>query len=84
MSVCRSVIKRSLSDGNILCESDTPMGNTLAGRNQPSCENTPGLNEGLSDSTPVISTRESDISYCRSALFSSIRPSLVFVMTSIV
>ncbi|KAL5583409.1 hypothetical protein UlMin_015851 [Ulmus minor] len=61
----RSVIKRSLSDGNILCESDTPKGNTLAGRNQPSCENTPGLNECLSDSTPVISTRESDISYCR-------------------
>ncbi|KAF2297205.1 hypothetical protein GH714_019411 [Hevea brasiliensis] len=45
-----SFIKRSLSDGNLLCETFSEE---------------QGVNKGLSDSTPEISTCESDISYSR-------------------
>ncbi|KAJ8500758.1 hypothetical protein OPV22_011310 [Ensete ventricosum] len=64
----RSFIKRSLSDGNILCESITPFSghpvgqretSTLSGRYQQEHQ------KNLSDSTPEISTCESDISYSR-------------------
>ncbi|CAL9106632.1 unnamed protein product [Musa acuminata var. zebrina] len=64
----RSFIKRSLSDGNILCESNMPFSghpvgqretSTLSGRNQQEHQ------KNLSDSTPEISTCESDISYSR-------------------
>lgn len=55
--ICR-VVKRSLSDGNIPCESDTPM----ADKEQR-------FKEGLSDSTPHIRTCENDLPYCRSILY---------------
>ncbi|XP_057981924.1 phosphoinositide phosphatase SAC2-like isoform X2 [Malania oleifera] len=64
----RSFFKRSLSDGNILCESNSPMTRGNVGESssgQPLPEKSPGGNRGLSDSTPEISTCESDISYSR-------------------
>ncbi|KAF6154210.1 hypothetical protein GIB67_043100 [Kingdonia uniflora] len=66
----RSLFKRSLSDGNILCESRTPMSTTNIGQkkldNPAMPERTEGGgSKGLSDSTPEISTCESDLSYSR-------------------
>eukprot|EP00262_Sarcandra_glabra_P003182 TRINITY_DN13720_c0_g1_i1.p1 TRINITY_DN13720_c0_g1~~TRINITY_DN13720_c0_g1_i1.p1 ORF type:complete len:833 (+),score=138.00 TRINITY_DN13720_c0_g1_i1:238-2736(+) len=67
----RSFFKRSLSDGNILCESKTPMSGTNVGQNKLTNSALPertlqgDANKGLSDSTPEISTCESDISYSR-------------------
>ncbi|CAL9136260.1 SAC domain containing protein [Musa troglodytarum] len=64
----RSYIKRSLSDGNILCESDLPFSSrtvgqrklsTLSGRIQQETE------KNLCCSTPEISTCGSDVSYSR-------------------
>lgn len=60
---CRSFIKRSLSDGNIV---DSPEVGTDIGHNEPLSEKGQRGNAGLSESTPEISTCESDISYCRS------------------
>ncbi|XP_059640914.1 phosphoinositide phosphatase SAC2-like isoform X2 [Cornus florida] len=65
----RSFIKRSLSDGNILCESNSSIEATNAGQNEYSDQLLPeklhGGNKGISESTPEISTCESDISYSR-------------------
>ena len=61
------VIKRSLSDGNIPCESDSPEGSTVAECDQPFSENRVA-NEVLSEFAPVISTCENNLSCCRSAL----------------
>uniref|UniRef100_A0A5B6YTC1 Putative phosphoinositide phosphatase SAC3-like isoform X2 n=1 Tax=Davidia involucrata TaxID=16924 RepID=A0A5B6YTC1_DAVIN len=65
----RSFIKRSLSDGNILCESNSPIEATNVGQNgyssHPLHDKMCGANKGLSESTPEISTCESDISYSR-------------------
>ncbi|XP_048233913.1 phosphoinositide phosphatase SAC2 isoform X2 [Ricinus communis] len=60
----RSFFKRSLSDGNLLCDSDPLVATTRVGPNKPFTEEQ-GVNMGLSDSTPEISTCESDISYSR-------------------
>ncbi|KAF6142271.1 hypothetical protein GIB67_030638 [Kingdonia uniflora] len=70
MQMKRSLFKRSLSDGNILCESRTPMSTTNIGEkkldNPAMPERTEGGgSKGLSDSTPEISTCESDLSYSR-------------------
>ncbi|XP_058079990.1 phosphoinositide phosphatase SAC3-like isoform X2 [Magnolia sinica] len=67
----RSLFIRSLSDGNILCESKTPVSSTNVGQkklsNSALSERTvqAATNKGLSDSTPEISTCESDVSYSR-------------------
>ncbi|XP_077236470.1 phosphoinositide phosphatase SAC3-like [Tasmannia lanceolata] len=67
----RSFVKRSLSDGNILSESDTPASITNGGHEKLSHSALPqrtlqmGTGKGLSDSTPEISSCESDISYSR-------------------
>ncbi|XP_042507618.1 phosphoinositide phosphatase SAC2-like isoform X1 [Macadamia integrifolia] len=66
----RSFFKRSLSDGNILCESDTPMSTKNAGQKKLSNLALPesmqgGGSKGLSESTPEISSCESDLSYSR-------------------
>ncbi|KAL6972616.1 hypothetical protein U1Q18_026791 [Sarracenia purpurea var. burkii] len=66
----RSFFKRSLSDGNILCESNSPIEVTDVGRNedhnQPLPDNIHEGNKGLSESTPEISTCESGLlSYTR-------------------
>ncbi|XP_010273908.1 PREDICTED: phosphoinositide phosphatase SAC3-like isoform X2 [Nelumbo nucifera] len=65
----RSYFKRSLSDGNILCESNIPASATNSGQKKLSSsalpERTQGGSKGLSDSTPEISTCECDISYSR-------------------
>ncbi|KAA8541594.1 hypothetical protein F0562_022746 [Nyssa sinensis] len=65
----RSFIKRSLSDGNILCEINSPIEDTNGGQNgysnQPLPDKMHGANKVLSESTPEISTCESDISYSR-------------------
>ncbi|CAL9041648.1 phosphoinositide phosphatase SAC2 [Musa acuminata AAA Group] len=64
----RSYIKRSLSDGNILCESDSPFSSRTIGQRKPSTlsgriqqEN----EKNLCCSTPEISTCGSDVSYSR-------------------
>ncbi|THU53285.1 hypothetical protein C4D60_Mb10t12810 [Musa balbisiana] len=73
----RSFIKRSLSDGNILRESQTPVSGCDAGPNKvaslalpPRVQHESNV-KGLCDSTPEISTCENDISYSRSPLINS-------------
>ncbi|KAB1218308.1 Phosphoinositide phosphatase SAC2 [Morella rubra] len=61
----RSFIKRSLSDGNILCERDSDEVSTDVGHQEPLSGILKGGNTGLSESTPEISTCESDMSCCR-------------------
>ncbi|KAL2462387.1 Phosphoinositide phosphatase SAC2 [Forsythia ovata] len=65
----RSIIKRSLSDGNILCDSNSPIDDASVEQLEIPHKSLPGKvrgsNMGLSDSTPEISTCESDISYSR-------------------
>ncbi|MBA0565410.1 hypothetical protein Golob_010287 [Gossypium lobatum] len=58
----RPSFKRSLSDGNILCDMDSPLAPSNIGHRQPLCENR-GTFSGLSESTPEIPT--SEISYSR-------------------
>ncbi|KAL9387625.1 hypothetical protein Peur_020749 [Populus x canadensis] len=60
----RSFIKRSLSDGNLRCENESPVAANI-GYSKPMSEKEGGVNNGLSDSNPEISTCESDISYSR-------------------
>ncbi|KAM1274661.1 hypothetical protein ACFX2I_024507 [Malus domestica] len=64
-NVGRSFIKRSLSEGHILGESDSPMTSTEVVQSQPLSEIAQGSNRAISESAPVISTCESDISACR-------------------
>ncbi|KAL4178813.1 hypothetical protein AMTRI_Chr13g117040 [Amborella trichopoda] len=67
----RSFFKRSLSDGNILCQSNTPVSGVKDAQKGLSNSALPGRNgqgddkRGLCDSTPEISTCESEISYSR-------------------
>ncbi|KAL3632098.1 suppressor of actin mutation [Castilleja foliolosa] len=65
----RSIIKRSLSDGNILSDDNTPMVNSKVMQMDNSHKTLPvkirGCNVGLPDSTPEFSTCESDVSYSR-------------------
>ncbi|KAL3511578.1 hypothetical protein ACH5RR_024295 [Cinchona calisaya] len=65
----RLLMKRSLSDGNILCKSNSPIEDANTEQNQHSdqslLDRTQSANEGLSGSTPEISTCESNISYSR-------------------
>lgn len=64
-------MKRSLSEGNILCESNSPIEDANVEQNQDSenimLDKAQRGNGGLSESTPEISTTESNISYSRSA-----------------
>ncbi|XP_052175400.1 phosphoinositide phosphatase SAC2-like isoform X2 [Diospyros lotus] len=63
------VFKRSLSDGDIACESNSPIETLDVGQNEDRdqilLDNTRGGNKGLSESTPEISTCESELSYPR-------------------
>ncbi|KAJ4837545.1 suppressor of actin mutation [Turnera subulata] len=62
----RSFFKRSLSDGNLLCENDSLVEAASAvGRSRPLTENEHETMKVLSDSTPDISTCESDLSCSR-------------------
>ncbi|KAI8529737.1 hypothetical protein RHMOL_Rhmol12G0248400 [Rhododendron molle] len=65
----RSFLKRSLSDGNIPCESNSPLEVTDVGQmeehNQSFPDNMHDGNKDLSESTPEISTCESELSYTR-------------------
>ncbi|KAI3455664.1 hypothetical protein Pfo_012327 [Paulownia fortunei] len=65
----RSIIKRSLSDGNILCDGNSPIVDAkviqMDNSHRPLSVKIQGCNVGLSESTPEISTCESDISYSR-------------------
>ncbi|KAK4427437.1 Phosphoinositide phosphatase SAC2 [Sesamum alatum] len=65
----RSIIKRSLSDGNILCDSNSPIDDTkvmqVDNSHRPLPAKLQGCNMGHSDSTPDFSNCESDISYSR-------------------
>lgn len=68
----RSFFKRSLSDGNILRGSNTPSSCNVSRKKLPNSALSDRIHQvgdakGLSDSTPDISTRESDVSYSRSA-----------------
>ncbi|XP_057504873.1 phosphoinositide phosphatase SAC2-like isoform X1 [Actinidia eriantha] len=60
----RSFLKRSLSEGNIVFESDIPVEATDAGQHEDNNHPLPD-NKGLSESTPEISTCESGLSYNR-------------------
>ncbi|GFY97206.1 phosphoinositide phosphatase family protein [Actinidia rufa] len=60
----RSFLKRSLSEGNIVFESDSPVEATDAGQNEDNNHPLPD-NKGLSESTPEILTCESGLSYNR-------------------
>ncbi|KAG5538021.1 hypothetical protein RHGRI_025193 [Rhododendron griersonianum] len=64
----RSILKRSLSEGNILCE-NSPMEATDVGQKEdnynPLPDMTQGGERGLSESTPEISTGERELSYPR-------------------
>ncbi|KAG6477239.1 hypothetical protein ZIOFF_066491 [Zingiber officinale] len=65
----RSFIKRSLSDGNILCDSEIPMSICDPGSNEAAASAFPtiiqqdSVAKGLCDSTPEISTCDNDIQY---------------------
>ncbi|KAK9099604.1 hypothetical protein Syun_026649 [Stephania yunnanensis] len=65
----RSTFKRSLSDGNILSEADTPMSTMSIGMKKFSNSIVPGKlhggRVGISESTPDVSTNENGISYGR-------------------
>ncbi|KAF7135876.1 hypothetical protein RHSIM_Rhsim08G0242700 [Rhododendron simsii] len=68
----RSILKRSLSEGNILCENNSPMEATDVGQKEhnynpynPLPDMTQGGERGLSESTPEISTGERELSYPR-------------------
>ncbi|GFZ04316.1 phosphoinositide phosphatase family protein [Actinidia rufa] len=60
----RSFFKRSLSEGNIVFESNSPVEPTDGGQNEDNNHPLPD-NKGLSESTPEISTCESGLSYNR-------------------
>ncbi|KAJ7942466.1 Phosphoinositide phosphatase [Quillaja saponaria] len=57
--------KRSLSDGNILCKSDSTMASLNARCSNLSSKNAEGVDKHLSHSTPLISTCGSDACHCR-------------------
>jgi hypothetical protein len=65
----RSIFKRSLSDGNILNASSSPMSATNVKQGKLSHSALPGQSQGASnflyESSPEISTCESDISFSR-------------------
>lgn len=67
--MCRSFIKRSLSEGNLICGSNSPVKETDTEQtddsDQPLPESAKGGSKGLSESTPEISTCETDISFAR-------------------
>ncbi|XP_075520214.1 phosphoinositide phosphatase SAC2 [Primulina tabacum] len=65
----RSIIKRSLSDGNILCDTNSPIDDANAenvdNSNKPLSGKTPSCDMGLSELTPEISTCGSEVSFSR-------------------
>ncbi|CAL1399579.1 unnamed protein product [Linum trigynum] len=63
----RSLIKRSMSDGNLLfeSESDSIETHTRVGQNLLLVDKQRGGDKGFSDSSPEISTCDSDLSYSR-------------------
>lgn len=66
-SFSRSIFKRSLSDGNILGESGSPMSakNVKHSSNSVLPERSQGSSNFLSESSPEISTCESDTAFSR-------------------
>lgn len=69
MESSRSFIKRSLSEGNLICGSSSPVKETDTEQtddsDQPLPESAKGGSKGLSESTPEISTCETDMSFAR-------------------
>ncbi|CAN4089200.1 unnamed protein product [Withania somnifera] len=69
MENSRSFIKRSLSEGNLICGSSSSVKETDTEQtddsDQPLPESAKGGSKGLSESTPEISTCETDISFAR-------------------
>lgn len=67
--MCRSIIKRSLSDGNILCDSNLAMADEkdieMDDSELPLPVKIQDSNIGLSESTPEISSCGSEIKYSR-------------------
>lgn len=64
-------LKRSLSEGNILCESNSPIEATDVGQKEDNCTSLPAMTQGddtgLSESTPDISTCDGELAYPRCA-----------------
>ncbi|KAL4039328.1 hypothetical protein IC575_002980 [Cucumis melo] len=67
----RTSFKRSLSDGNILGQSESDMMNIHDGSSRHFPHLNEGSSKGFSESAPEVSTCESDISLCRS-VYSSV------------
>ncbi|XP_019266798.1 PREDICTED: phosphoinositide phosphatase SAC2-like isoform X2 [Nicotiana attenuata] len=69
MENSRSFIKRSLSEGNLICGSSSSVKETDTEQtddsDQPLTASAKGGSKGLSESTPEISTCETDISFTR-------------------
>lgn len=61
-----TAFKRSLSDGNILRESNRHVASAVAQCEGCLPENAQGGGNSFSKSTPELSACESDVSYCRS------------------
>lgn len=65
----RSIIKRSLSDGNILSDTNSPIDDANAenvdNSNKPLSGKTQSCDMGLSESNPGLSTCGSEISFSR-------------------
>ncbi|XP_075506117.1 phosphoinositide phosphatase SAC2-like isoform X1 [Primulina tabacum] len=65
----RSIIKRSFSDGNILCDTNSPIedanAENVGNSNKPLSGKTQSCDMGLSESTPEISTCGSQVSFSR-------------------
>ncbi|CAA2969418.1 phosphoinositide phosphatase SAC2-like isoform X1 [Olea europaea subsp. europaea] len=84
-----SIIKRSLSDGNILCDSNSPIDDASIEQTEIPHKSLPGNMQGsnisLSDSSPEISTCESRYtpSMSRRQLFPDMQPEQCFETDSI-
>lgn len=67
--LCRSSFKRSLSDGNIICERNSPIENGNLDKNenfnQTLTDKMQGGNRGHSESTPEILACDTNASYSR-------------------
>lgn len=67
-NICRPSFKRSLSDGNILYRTNSPMAASNVGHLKPLSENL-GATRGLSDSTSEKPTSEISYSRCVHTFF---------------
>lgn len=79
--ICRSTFKRSLSDGNILSESNSPIENASVDKHETNKQMCPDKIQGSSkvhsESTPEILSCESEASYTTRSAFTIYRKDLL-------